>query len=73
VISQNATGQVHLANKREIDYLIDYRNGIQPILNKVKDIRPEINNTIVFNHAQMITRDIIGYFLGTPIQYRLTS
>lgn len=65
----NATGQVHLANKREIDYLIDYRNGIQPILNKVKDIRPEINNTIVFNHAQMITRDIIGYFLGTPIQY----
>lgn len=61
--------QTHALNREEIVYLINYRNGVQPILNKVKDIRPEINNKLVINHAQMITRDIVGYFLGTPIQY----
>lgn len=59
----------HLMNKSEIDYLVEYKNGIQPILNKEKVVRDDINNTFVFNHAQMITRNIIGYFLGTPIQY----
>lgn len=65
----NTSMDVHKQNKIEIDYLINYRNGVQPILNKEKPIREEINNTIVINHAQMITRTIIGYFLGTPIQY----
>lgn len=59
----------HTSNKADIDYLINYRNGMQPILNREKVIRDEINNTVVVNHAQMITRNIIGYFLGTPIQY----
>ena len=45
------------------------KNGDQRILYKEKIVRPEINNKLVINHAQMITRDIIGYFLGTPIQY----
>ena len=36
---------------------------------KTKPIRSEINNKLVVNHAQMITRMINGYFLGTPIQY----
>lgn len=61
--------QIHELNRAEIKYLLDYRNGIQPILDKVKPIRPEINNKLVINHAQMVTRDIVGYFLGTPIQY----
>jgi len=65
----NTAFGTHNMNKIEIDYLINYRNGEQPILLKTKEIRPEINNTSVFNHAQMITRNIIGYFLGTPIQY----
>ena len=56
-------------NKADIDYLINYRNGQQPILYKTKAIRPEINNILLINHAQMITRTINGYFLGTPIQY----
>lgn len=64
-----STYMVHMANKTEIDYLIDYKNGIQPILYKEKDVRPEINNKVVINNAQMITRTITGYFLGTPIQY----
>lgn len=60
---------IHYQNKVEIDYLLDYSKGNQEILNKVKTVRPEINNKLVINHAQMITRNIIGYFLGTPIQY----
>lgn len=60
---------IHFANKTEIDYLVEYKNGNQPILLKEKEIRPEINNKLVVNHAQMITRAIVGYFLGTPIQY----
>ena len=65
----NASKIVHLQNKIDIDYLVEYRRGLQPILNKEKVIRDEINNTLVINHAQMITRNVIGYFLGTPIQY----
>lgn len=65
----NSTINTHAQNKNEIDYLINYRNGQQQILLKKKDVRPEINNKLVVNHAQMITRMISGYFLGTPIQY----
>ena len=65
----NTTRAVHLMNKEEIDYLVEYKNGMQPILLKEKIVRDEVNNKIVINHAQMITRNVIGYFLGTPIQY----
>lgn len=65
----NQTRMTHIMNKAEIDYLVDYRNGKQPILDKTKVVRDEINNILVVNHAQMVTRSIIGYFLGTPIQY----
>ena len=65
----NSTRPLHLLNKAEIDYLVNYSHGMQPILNKVKTVRDEINNTLVVNHAQMITRMVNGYFLGTPIQY----
>lgn len=65
----NASMSVHFTNKTEIDYLVDYSRGIQPILQKTKVIRDDINNKNVINHAQMVTRMINGYFLGTPIQY----
>jgi len=65
----NNSRPTHLINKVQIDYLVNYRSGVQPILDKVKLVREEINNKLVINHAQMITRNIIGYFLGTPIQY----
>lgn len=64
---------IHEQNKSDIDYLIKYRNGTQPILDKTKPVRDEINNTLVINHAQMITRNIVGYFLGNPIQYILSG
>lgn len=65
----NKSLTIHSVNKDEIDYLIDYKNGDQTILLKEKPIRPEINNKIVLNHAEMISRMVVGYFLGTPIQY----
>lgn len=65
----NSSMTTHLKNKGEIDYLINYHNGIQPILNKKNPNRPEINNVVVINFAQMITRTIVNYFIGTPIQY----
>lgn len=65
----NGTISTHMANKREIDYLTSYWKGYQPILGKTKPIRSEINNVILLNHAQRITRTITGYFLGTPIQF----
>ena len=65
----NTSRETHVVNKTEIDYLVDYKNGNQTILEKEKTVRPEINNKLVVNHAQMITRAVIGYFLGTPIQY----
>lgn len=60
---------IHMGNKVQIEYLINYSKGNQSILDKKKDIRPEINNQIVINHAQMVTRNIAGYFMGNPIQY----
>jgi SPP1 family phage portal protein len=65
----NTSRATHLENKADIDYLIAYRNGIQPVLLKEKVVRDEINNKVVINHAQMVTRNVIGYFLGNPIQY----
>lgn len=65
----NYAMEIHTANRGEINYLMNYYKGQQPILGKVKEIREEINNKLVLNHAQMITRKIVGYFLGNPIQY----
>ncbi|HZJ98754.1 MAG TPA: phage portal protein, partial [Tissierellaceae bacterium] len=65
----NTGMSIHMRNKVEIDYLMNYYKGDQPVLNKEKEIRSEINNKLVLNHAQMITRKIVGYFLGNPIQY----
>ena len=65
----NRTMGEHNLNRNVINYLIDYKNGRQTILDKKKIVRDEINNKLVMNHAQMITRTVVGYFLGTPIQY----
>ena len=65
----NTSLPIHMKNKINIDYLLAYHKGIQPILNKEKLIRPEINNILVLNHAQRITRTVVGYFLGNPIQF----
>lgn len=59
----------HLQNVYEIKYLQDYEKGIQPILNRVKEVRPEINYKAVENHAAEITAFKVGYVFGSPITY----
>ena len=54
-----------LLNARNV--LLDY-HGQQDILTRVKEVRPDINNTIVFNNAMAITRDIVGYTFGKPVR-----
>lgn len=60
---------VFALNKGDISYLWDYYRGEQPILNRAKAVRPEINNRIVENHAQEIVKFKIGYQLAEPLQY----
>lgn len=58
----------HLMNKNEIEYLYNYEKGNQPILERVKDVRPEINNLLVENHARAIIDFKVGYEAGSPIK-----
>lgn len=60
---------VHAENVSEIDRLYRYRRGDQPILNRVKEIRPEICNKIVVNNADMVVTFKNGYFLTKPATY----
>ena len=59
----------HLFNVIQINYLWNYYKGEQPIIHREKDVRPEINNKIVENHAQEIVAFKIGYQLAEPLQY----
>jgi len=60
---------VHLQNLGEMRYLYKYRRGEQPILHRTKEVRPEINNKIVENHAEEIVTFKNGYFLTQPAFY----
>ena len=60
---------IHNQNRREIDYLYHYVSGDQPILYRTKDVRPEIKNDIVENHALEINRFMTAQNYGEPIQY----
>lgn len=59
----------HNNNRADIQYLWDYYRGIQPILNRTKEVRPEINNMIVENRANEIVSFKSGYLMGEPLQY----
>jgi SPP1 family phage portal protein len=67
-VLQKALG-THELNRSEIDYLWNYYRGKQPILNRTKDVRPEICNKIVENRANEIVSFKVGYLCGEPIQY----
>ena len=59
----------HERNANEIDYLYNYYKGKQPILDKTKVVRPEINNVTLENHAFEIVEFKKSYVYGEPIQY----
>lgn len=60
---------VHEQNRTAIKFLLDYERGIQPIDNRIKMIRPEINIKVKDNMAAEITEFKLGYEWGSPIRY----
>lgn len=64
---------IHNQNRREIDYLHNYVAGDQPINYRTKEIRSDIKNNIVENHALEITRFMIAQNFGEPIKYVLNT
>lgn len=60
---------IHNINRNDINYLWHYYRGNQPILGRVKEVRPEINNLIVENRANQIVSFKSGYLMGEPLQY----
>lgn len=65
----NKAFDTHCLNRGEIEYLWNYYRGKQPILRRVKTVRPEICNRIVENRANEIVSFKVGYLCGEPIQY----
>lgn len=59
----------HIANREEINYLYNYYKGKQPILERIKEVRPEINNKVVCNIAYDIVDFKVSYLLGTAFSY----
>lgn len=59
----------HWSNKADIEFLYAYYKGRQPIINRKKEVRPEIKNIIVENRANEIVSFKVGYLMGEPIQY----
>ena len=59
----------HEKNAKEINYLYRYYKGFQPILKKEKNVRPEINNKVLENHAFEIVEFKKAYVYGEPVQY----
>ena len=69
VAELNEAFNTHSLNRVEIEYLWNYFRGKQPILQRTKDVRPEICNKIVENRANEIVSFKVGYLCGEPIQY----
>lgn len=59
---------VHASNKHDCEYLIDYFLGKQDILTRGESKTSTINNKTVVNYAYPITREIVGYTFGNPIE-----
>lgn len=59
----------HFTNLAEEDYLYWYRRGICPILQRTKEIRPEICNRVVVPNADYVCTFKNGYFLTDSVSY----
>ena len=61
--------KVHSRNRADIVYLEKYLRGVQPILDRVKNVNADINNRVVVNIANQIVAFKTANFAGDPIQY----
>ena len=59
----------HIANMLQEEFLYWYTRGIQPILNRKKDIREDILNIVQVNTAAEIVDFKDGYLLQKPCTY----
>lgn len=73
VATLRAAYGTHMLNRADINYLYNYYKGNQPILNRKKDVRAEICNKIVENHADEIVAFKVGYLIGEPVVYTLRT
>lgn len=56
-------------NAADCAYLHDYFLGRQPVLDRVKEVRPDIRNVVVENRAYQICKDRADALAGEPIAY----
>ena len=69
VFELNTALPYHVQNLLQEDFLYWYRRNVQPILNRHKEVRPEIMNIVQENHADEIVTFKNGYFLTQPAFY----
>ena len=61
--------KIHEKNASDCDYLIQYFLGEQDILKREAASTSNTNNKVVVNYALPITREIVGYTLGSPVEF----
>ena len=65
----NSALTYHVQNMLQEEFLYWYRRGVQPILNRRKEVREDILNKVQENHADEFTAFKNGYFLTQPAYY----
>lgn len=60
---------IHAENRKDCEYLINYFLGDQDILYRTGPETSNINNKTVINYAYPITREVVGYTFGNPIEF----
>lgn len=60
---------LHIFNYQQEEYLYWYRRGVQPILSRTREIRPELVKNVVVNNANQIVTFKNGYFMTAPATY----
>ena len=59
----------HIENMLQEEFLYWYRRGVQPILNRTKEVRDDILNIVQENHAEEFVAFKNGYFLTADANY----
>lgn len=62
------TYAIHLANRKRMQFLLDYEKGNQPLQRK-KTIRPEIDINVCDNVANEVSNFRLSYKWGNPITF----
>lgn len=69
VAELNSALVYHVKNLLQEEFLYWYTRGVQPILNRTKDVREDILNIVQVNTAAEVVDFKNGYFLTQPCSY----